>query len=183
MKTVRLGFCVTALAGLMAAGCMLISGQFLVTFNFADHGYDPLTVTSPSTLVGVQVDLNSISEYRDHKSDIKAVADLALVGTFTNLTASPTDIEIWLVGTPSGLLTSDAAVRASGTRIWGPLHLDANGSHQVGWDASARLFGSRQALSDQIRGDGQFDLYALGSGTYSFRIDKGALIAVVNAGK
>jgi hypothetical protein len=48
MNKLRLGFCISVLAGLMAAGCMLISGQFLVTFNFADHGYDPLTVTSPA---------------------------------------------------------------------------------------------------------------------------------------
>ena len=183
MKNLRLASCITALAGLMATGCMLISGQFLVTFNFADHGYDPLTVTSPAALVGVQVDLNTITQYKDHKSELKSVADLALVGTFTNLNATATDIEVWMVGTPSGLLTTDAAVRSAGTRVWGPLHLDASGSRKVGWDDSAKLFGGRQALIDQIRGDGQFDLYAIGSGAYSFRLDKGALIAVIDAGK
>lgn len=183
MKNLRLWLPVAALAGLMSAGCLLISGQFLVSFNFADHGYDPLTVTSPTTLAGVSVDLNTIAAYKDHKAQLKDVTDLALVGKMTNLNASPTDIEVWMVGSPSGILTNDTAVRAAGVRIWGPLHLDANGSKQIGWDDSAKLFGGRKALIDQIKGDGQFDLYAVGSGTYAFRIDKGALIAVISAGK
>ena len=32
-------------------------------------------------------------------------------------------------------------------------------------------------------GDGLFDLYALGSGAYSFRVNKGAFIAVISAGQ
>ena len=80
MKNFRLWFPVTALAALMAAGCMLVSGQFIVTFDFADHGFDPLVVGSPTTLAGVQVNLNDVDAYADHKNDLKDVADLALVG-------------------------------------------------------------------------------------------------------
>lgn len=183
MKNFRLSLAVAALAALVAAGCVLVSGQFIVTYDFAEHGFDPLTVASPTALAGVQVNLDDVGTYRDHKSDLKDVTDLALVGKMTNQTGTDTSVEVWMVASPGSLLTTDAAVRAAGTRIWGPLALPANGSVQVNWNKSAALFGGRQALIGEIKGDGRFDLYALGTGAYAFRIDKGALIAVVSAGK
>ena len=182
-KNLRLWLPGLMLAGLISAGCFLISGQFLVTFNFADHGFDPLTVTSPTVLAGVPIDLNLIKDYKDHKGDLKDVVDLALLGSFTNLTTNTTDVEVWMVANPSGVLTNDTAVRAAGVKIWGPLTLGANGTVKVSWDQSAKLFSGRQALIAEIKGDGKFDLYAIGNGAYSFRIDKGAFIAVISAGK
>ena len=183
MKNFRLWFPVTTLAALMAAGCMLVSGQFIVTFDFADHGFDPLVVGSPTTLAGVQVNLNDVDAYADHKNDLKDVADLALVGKVSNLTNTATAVEVWMVATPGSLLTTDSAVRAAGQKVWGPLSLPGDGEVQVDWNRSAALFTGRQALIAEIKGDGRFDLYALGSGGYAFQIDKGALIAVISAGK
>lgn len=179
MKNIRLWLPVLALAGLISAGCFLVSGQFTVTFNFAD----PINVVSPAALAGQYIDLNTVSEYNNHKADLKDVADLAILGQFTNLTGSATAVEIWMVATPGATLTTDAAVRSAGQKIWGPLNLAANGSVKVAWDQSAALFTGRQALISEVKGDGQFALYALGNGGYSFRINKGALIAVISAGK
>ena len=179
MKNFRLWIPATLLAALMAAGCVFTSGQFIVTFDFPD----PFTVVSPATLSGVAVDLNTESTYSDHKDDLKDVADLAIVGKVTNLTATATSVEVWMVATPGGLLTTDAAVRGAGQKIWGALSVPGNGTVQIDWNKSAGLFTGRQALIDQVKGDGRFDLYAIGSGAYSFRIDKGALIAVITAGK
>jgi hypothetical protein len=183
MKNLQLWFPVTGLAALMAAGCMLTSGQFIVTYEFADHGFDPVVVTSPTDLLGVQVNLNEVGEYKDHKSDLVAVVDMALLGKLTNLSSSATSVEIWMVSSPGSLLTTDTAVRAAGQKIWGTMSLPGNGTMQIDWDTSAKLFTGRQALVDEIKGDGRFDLYALGSGGYSFRLDQGALIVVVSAGK
>ena len=88
-----------------------------------------------------------------------------------------------MVATPGSLLTTDSAVRAAGQKVWGPLSLPGDGEVQVDWNRSAALFTGRQALIAEIKGDGRFDLYALGSGGYAFQIDKGALIAVISAGK
>jgi hypothetical protein len=183
MKNLRLWFPVTGLAALLAAGCVLTNGQFIVTYEFADHGFDPIVVTNPATLTGVQVNLNEVSEYQDHKGDLKAVVDVALVGQLTNLAANPTAVEVWMVATPGALLTTDTAVRGAGQKIWGTLTLPGNGTVKMDWNSSAKLFTGRQTLVDEIKGDGRFDLYALGSGSYTFRLDKGALIAVVSAGK
>ena len=183
MKNLRLWFPVTGLAALLTAGCVLTSGQFIVTYEFAEHGFDPVLITSPSALTGAQINLNEISDYEDHKDKLKDVADVALVGQLTNLSATATSVELWMVATPGALLTSDAAVRGAGQKIWGTLALPGNGTVQIDWDKSASLFTGRQALVDEIKGDGRFDLYALGSGAYSFRIDKGALIVVITAGQ
>ena len=183
LKNLRLWLPGVMLAGLISAGCFLISGQFIVTFDFAKQGFDPLIVASPTTLAGVPVDLNLISEYKDHKNELKDVVDLALLGKLTNLTGTATDVEVWMVATPGAILTTDAAVRAAGVRVWGPLTLPANGTVNINWNKSATLFGGRKALVGEIKGDGRFDLYAIGSGAYSFRVDKGALVAVISAGK
>ena len=177
MKNIHLWLPVMALVGLISAGCFLVTGQFTVTYEFVD----PINIVSPTALAGQTIDLNTVSEYKDHKDKLKDVADLALVGQFTNLTATATSVEVWMVATPGSPLTTDAAVRAAGQKIWGPLNLPASGSVNVGWDQSAALFTGRQAIIGQVKGDGQFALYALANGAYSFRINKGVFIAVISA--
>lgn len=179
MKNFRLWLPVMALAGLISAGCFLISGQFTVTYEFND----PVNIVSPTALAGQDVDLNDISDYADHKNDLKRVEDIAVLGKFTNQTANASSVELWMVANPSGALTTDAAVRSAGQKIWGPLSLAGNASVDVTWDQSAALFTGRQALIDEIKGDGRFALYALANGGYSFRINKGAFIAVISAAK
>ena len=179
MKNLRLWLPVLALAGLISAGCFLVSGQFTITVAFSD----PITIVSPSAVLGQNIDLNTEPDYNDHKSQLKEVSDVALLGTFTNLNATATSVEIWMVATPGAALTTDAAVRAAGQKVWGPMALAGSQAKVVGWDESAQLFTGRQALIDQVKGDGEFALYALASGSYSFRINKGAFIAVISAGK
>jgi hypothetical protein len=179
MKNIRLWLPVMALAGLISAGCFLVTGQFTVTYVFND----PINIVSPTALAGQYIDLNTVSEYEDHKDKLKDVADIAVLGQFTNLTASAAAVEVWMVAAPGAALTTDTAVRAAGQKIWGPLNVPANGTVNVGWDQSAGLFTGRQALIDQVKGDGQFTLYAVANGAYSFRINKGVFIAVISAGQ
>ena len=184
LKHLRLWLPGVALAMLVSTGCLLISGQFVVSYSFKDHGYDPLTINSSVAVAGVPADLNAISAYKDHKKELKDVVDLALVGNITNLdNTAPVTVEVWMVAPPGALLTSDAAVRAAGQRVWGPLTVTAGGTKIVGWDESAKLFAGRQLLVNQIKGAGKFDLYALCSGGYHFQLSKGALIAIIAAGK
>lgn len=173
------------LVAFAATGCLLLSGQFVITYNFAEHGYEPITVNSATAVTGVQVDLKTLKAYRDHASDLKDVVDLAVVGTLTNLDATaPTNIEVWVVHNPgASTFTTDADVRAAGVRAWGPVTLAKGATRTIGWDDSAKLFTGRQELVNEVKGDGRFDLYLLGSGGYKFRISKAALIAVIAAGR
>ena len=162
-----------ALAALAAAGCMLTSGQFVATYDLPD----PITV-SQSLVETFEVDLNTVSAYNDHKSQIKRVEDMALVGDFTNSGSSAAQIEVWLVATPSPPLPP----QQNGVRLWGPLTIAGNATEKVDWDRSASLFAGRQALIDEVKGDGHFRLYVICSGGVApVTVTKSSLIVVVGA--
>ena len=55
MKNLRLILPSLLMAGLMASGCWLVSGQFTVSADLPD----PLNVTSPVNLASAQIDLNT----------------------------------------------------------------------------------------------------------------------------
>ncbi len=172
-------------ARLVSAGCLFISGQFVVTYDFKSHGYDPLTVTSAAVVAAVPVDLTSVGAYQDHKSDLKDVADLALVGTVQNLDGTqPVAVEVCMgrrCPVPCSRPTPRCAPRAGA--CWGCSTIPAGATKAIGWNESAGLFGGRQALVDEIKGTGKFDLYVLGNNGYHFKVSNGALIAVISAGK
>jgi hypothetical protein len=178
MKRLRLALPLLALASLTAAGCLLISGQFVVHYDLPS----PLHVLAGATLTGVDVDLNTVSAYNDHKKDLKRVDDLALTGRFDNNTVNPAAVEVWIV--PSGAMNlSLAQVQSSGVRLWGPLNIAANGSESVDWNRSAKLFVGRQTLIDEIKGDGQFSLYVVANASFDLAVTNGSLVAVVAAAK
>ena len=160
-----------ALAALTSAGCMLTSGQFVATYDLPD----PITV-SQNFAANFDVDLNTVSDYKDHKNDIKRVEDVSLVGEFANGSASAAQIDVWLVADPS----LPVGPQPSGVRLWGPLTVAANSTEKVDWNHSAALFVGRQALIDEVKGDGHFRLYVAATGA-NCTVTKGALVVVVSA--
>ena len=176
MKTLRRAVPLLALAALAAAGCMLTSGQFVATYNLPD----PFDVSSLA-FAGTSVDLNTISEYKDHKDQLKRVEDLALVGSFTNQTITAAQIQVYLVPDGSQTTLTAQQVVANGTRLWGPLTVAGNSTEVVDWDRSSALFVGRQVLIDEVKGDGHFALYVLANGAFSVRVTEGTLIVVVGA--
>ncbi len=178
MKTLRYAVPVVALAALAAAGCFLISGQFVVDYALPS----PLHVTTGVTLTGVDVDLNTIGEYSDHKTELKRVDDLALVGEFRNNTGTAATVEAWIVPAASLNLTP-AQLTSTGILLWGPLSVAANSTEKVDWDRSASLFKGRQTLIDEIKGDGHFSVYVIANGAFDVTVTNGAVIAVIGAAK
>jgi len=175
MKTLRTAVPVLALAALAAAGCFLVSGQFVVHYALPS----PFHAVS-TAFAGVDVDLNTVGEYNDHKDKLKRVEDLALVGDFRNNTVLATSVEVWIV--PSAALgLSLSQVQAQGVQLWGPLSVGANSTVSVDWDRSAQLFVGRQTLIDEIKGDGHFSLYVIANGAFDVTLTNGAVIAVVGA--
>jgi hypothetical protein len=166
-----------ALAALAATGCMLTSGQFVATYDLED----PLRVQSGLNLAGTRVDLNTVSEYNDHKDQLKRVEDLALVGNFTNNSSTAVHVEVWIVPDASRLNLTPQQLQDNGTRLWGPLAVAGNSTEKVDWDRSSALFVGRQTLIDEVKGDGDFALYVVASGAFDVTVRKGTLIVVVGA--
>jgi hypothetical protein len=177
MNTLRRAVPLLALAAMAATGCMLTSGQFVATYDLPD----PLDVATGTTLAGVDVDLNTVSEYNDHKNELKRVEDLSLVGNFTNNNATAAQVEVWIVPDASLLNLTPQQLQANGTLLWGPLAVAANSTQKVDWDRSSALFTGRQALIDEVKGDGHFAIYVVANGAIDCTVTKGTLIVVVGA--
>ena len=183
MKNLRLILPSLLLAGLTASGCWLTSGQFTVSSDLVD----PLNVTSPLSLFSAQVDLNTESDYKDHKDDLKDLVDCALLGTFQNNTGTAITLEVWMTpGITSW--TNETQLNGDNTKVklWGPFALAGNESKKVGWDESAALFSKagKTALLNEAKGDGAFTLYAKGTGgVYNFTLHHGVAVVVIDAGK
>jgi len=183
MKNLRLLLPSLLLAGLMASGCWLISGQFTVSSELPD----PLNVTSPVSLVSARIDLNTESDYKDHKGDLKDIVEMALLGTFKNNTGTAITLEVWMTpGLTNWTTETQLNNDATKVKVWGPLSLGANESKKIGWDESAKLLSAagKNALLTEAEGDGSFTLYAKGTGgAYNFTLTHGVAVVVIDAGK
>jgi hypothetical protein len=168
------------LLGFATPGCVLVSGQFLIDFDLSNFS------TSTSTAVTTQdVDLTTESVYNDHKSDLKGLADVAVLGKITNTGSTDIGVEVWMTAAPTAY-TTPTEVTTNATKLWGPFNVKAGDSHQVGWDESAKLFDNtgKAVLLGEIKGDGKFTIYAIANvGTYSFKVDNGVLALTIEAGK
>ncbi|HKW51094.1 MAG TPA: hypothetical protein VJQ53_05105 [Candidatus Eisenbacteria bacterium] len=161
-------------------GCILVSGQFLIDFDLSNF-----TTSTDSAVTREDVDLTTESDYQDHKNDLKGLSDVAVLGKVTNNGASSIGVEVWMTPGPT-TYTTPGQVTTNGTKLWGPFNLAAGASKQVTWDESANLFSSagKALLINEIKGDGQFTIYAIaGAGTYSFTVDNGVLALVIDFGK
>jgi len=168
------------LLAVAAPGCVLVSGQFLIDFNL-----DNFTTSTDTAVTREDVDLTTKSDYQDHKDELKGLSDVAVLGKVTNNGATAIGVEVWMTAGPTTYLTP-GQVTAGGTKLWGPFNLAAGASKQVGWDESAKLFTSagKALLLNEIKGDGQFTIYAIANtGTYTFTVDNGVLALVIDFGK
>jgi len=176
-------FLVPALVLVLAvAGCILVSGQFLIDFELPSF----VTVTN-STISKQNVDLNTNDDYDEHKDDLKAIADIAVLGKLTNNGSNAIGVEVWMTATDTNL-ADEAAVRAGAIRLWGPFNVAAGPgtSETVDWNESATLFNAagKTALLNEVKGDGQFTLYAIGNDTtYNVSVENGVLALVLDFGK
>ena len=167
MKASRIALAVLGLAALAATGCFLTTGQYVVNYLLPT----PFLVSGGSG--SVNVDLNTISDYSDHKNDLKAVEDLAITGDFHNTGSTAVTVSVSIAPTFSG----------TSVPLWGPLSIAAGGTEHVDWNRSSGLFHGRQALIDEIKGDGKFRLDVTSSNALNVTLTNGAVITVISAGK
>ena len=166
-------------AALPLAGCLLTSGQFIVSIELTPN---PVDVTSPGVFP-LPVDLTTEDVYNDHKEDLKEVADVALLGEVTNTSASPASIDFYMTRNETTHTTaSQVLADPTVVKVWGTLSLGPSEVQRINWDASAGLFTGRQAVLEEVLGDGKFTLYGIGTSGVTARIRDGVLVVVIDAG-
>ncbi|HEU4725492.1 MAG TPA: hypothetical protein VFU59_09385 [Candidatus Eisenbacteria bacterium] len=165
---------------LAAAGCILVSGQFLVDFDLPNF-----QATTSSNIVAEQIDLNTNDDYNDHKEDLKAMVDIAVLGKVTNNDAGAVGVEVWMTPGTTNYTTS-TEISNNATKLWGPFVVLGNATKTVDWNESAALFttAGKAMLLSEVKGDGQFTLYAIGNTTtYDINVDNGVLAITLDFGK
>ena len=171
-------------------GCIITSAQILTHFNLPN----PFTINSAvpgdqSERVPVDLATDVGSDYLDNKEKLKGLMDVAILGTFTNEAGPAGAVEVYIV--PTYDLTPGVDPLPPGAvLLWGPADLGAAGgpdaTRTLTWDDSAALFNpdGKRLLIDEIKGDGQFTLYAIGTaGVYQIRVDNGVVSLVLDAGE
>lgn len=182
MKNLRLILPGLALAALTVSGCFITSGQIFAHYALPN----PFTIAGANGYERVDVDLNTISNYKDHKDKLKDVSDIAVVGTFTNTAGTGGGVEIYITPDASAFTTPTEIVN-NAQKLWGPGSIGATGSSvTIDWDESAELFNraGKAMLLAEAKGDGNFTLYAIGTpGTVNvIEVANGALILTIAAG-
>lgn len=168
--------------GLMTAGCILTSGQVQIAFDLVGF-----TADSATGIDGETIDLNDESEYADNKDKLKDLSDLAVLGKFTNNSATAVNVEVWMTTTPSSHTTT-TALMADPTlvKLWGPFAVAGSATKIIDWNTSAQLFttAGKAALLNQAKTDGNFSVYAVGpaGAAYDFSVANGALVLVIDVG-
>lgn len=182
MKTLRWVVPALVLAGLTSTGCFITSAQILTHFDLPN----PFTInaSNPSDLFEqVPVDLNTIGDYTDNKDKMKGLSDLAILGTFTNLTAQAGTVSVFV--TPD-LDAPQAGVPAGAVLLWGPASIGASETKTLKWDDSAALFTKegKDLVISEVKGDGTFTLYTSGgpAGVYNIQVEDGVLVLTLDAG-
>ncbi|HEX7078093.1 MAG TPA: hypothetical protein VF363_06720 [Candidatus Eisenbacteria bacterium] len=178
MKSLRIILPALALL-LLTPGCILTSGQIMINFDLPD-----VDATSPTGLTGQQIDLNTESDYKDHKDQLKDIVDFAVLGTFNNTGGEDVDVEVYMTRDLT-TYTDETTVKTNGILLWGPFKVPVSGSKSIDWDGSAALFSAagKKAILDEAKGDGSFTLYVVGkAGTYAFNVKDGILALVIDVG-
>jgi hypothetical protein len=170
-----------AVVMLAGAGCLLTSGQILISF---DDFTNPFTVNMTMDVHRQAVDLNTIGDYNDHKDKLESLADIALLGQITNNSTTAVDVEAYFTETAT-MFTTAAQVRSAAKKLWGAFALAPSETKTIGWDESAGLIddAGRDALIADIQGDGVFTIYVIAAtGTYNFTVNNPVLVLVLDAG-
>lgn len=160
----RAHFVLSCLALALAAfGCNIASRTVIAEFP-GPAAMNVAGTMQGSTAIGrVDVDLNQVAVYRNTKSGLQSVVDMALLGSIKNNGLTFVKSEFYVTA-DSTAFTSPAIVRGSAVPLWGPIEVVPSGLVALDWNKSAALVGARgrELIARETAGDGRFTIYALG---------------------
>jgi len=185
MKTPRLLLAAVLLGAVLGNGCVITSAQVMAHYDLQN----PFTIISSTADHSERcpVDLTTVDEWNDHKDELKGLIDVAILGKFTNVAGPAGGVSAYIVPTLDNPPGGAPAIPANAKLLWGPASIGATGSSRtIDWNESAGLFDKqgKDLLLKEVKGDGQFTIYTIGTaGTYNIRVDDGVIVLVLDAGK
>ena len=180
------------LAALLSSGCILTSAQILTHFDLLNPFHIDASDSFERVAVDLAVDVGD--DYTDNVDKLQGLADVAILGTFTNTVAGTPAGQVTIYITPGNTTYANGAQVTSANDavlLWGPAQIGAAGTPEgtvtLTWDGSAALFNpdGKQILVDETKGDGQFTLYCVGTAFapgYDIEVKDGKVVLVFDAG-
>jgi hypothetical protein len=169
------------LSALALTGCFITQAQVFANFALPN----PFTIDSTTDpFERINVDLNTISDYVEHKDKLETLSDIAIVGTFTNQSGPAGSVEAWITADATNY-TTVGQIKANGVKLWAGSIGAAPSSRTIGWDESAEMFNpaGKTMLLEEAKGDGVFTIYTFGTaGNYLIRVDDGQILLTLSGG-
>jgi len=169
----KLAVSMLAVAAIFLGGC-LVSGTFIVVEVF--------TLNSPTSgLYSDAVDLTDNEDWQDHKDDIDRIDVVGFEVWMTNSSSSLT-YSAYLDDPQPALYTTAGQVQANTTLILEDLEIPVtSGSEKViTYAESLTLIQNTETIRTLLK-SGQFDYYALTSGSGSATVDSVKVVITVSA--
>jgi hypothetical protein len=156
---------------IIIAGC-LASGTVVYVFDLVG-GW-----ASNGSMQWRQVDLSDNSDFQDNKDKLKSVDAIVLVGDIINLGASDLTADIYI---SDNLYILPEQVIANATQIFTSPTVPAQDTLHINWNDGMNYIMNLSTLEDQVKGDGQFYIYAISSSSSPVIYDLN-LIATLTVG-
>lgn len=154
MKNKKFRFACLAVAlalGLFSAGCLL-SGQFIILYNFDEN------IESDDDVLGsAHVDLTTDETWQDHSDKIQAISDVKFEAKFINNESIEASGEVWL---STEEYTTVAQVEANATRILSGITIPGSGSTDISFAESSAKIENLDTVLDLLEG-GNFWVYGI----------------------
>jgi len=154
------------------AGCIL-SGTMVFHFNLTGGWI------SNGSLQTRHVDLSENSDFNDNKDKLKSIDAIVIVGDVINLGSEDLTAQVYI---SDNQYTTPAQVEANATRIFVSPSVPANDTLHLDWTDGLSHMENLSAIEDQVKGDGQFYVYAISSSATGIVYDL-HLIATITVGK
>lgn len=158
-------------------GCLVASDRLTMSVDLTDD----MLVQNFNSVQKTLVDLTASTVYRDNKSRLESITDVAIVGEIANNGPAFVRAEFYIAPNDTTFATA-TQVRTYGVKLWGPFEVRPNATARIDWNHSSSLIkpSGREILVREAMGDGQFSIFAVADGLQAnFTIRQAALVLVL----
>lgn len=168
---------VSALAGLLLAGCDLIAGQLRIEYDVIPPAASHQATDQSIGTIGV--DLTNNKDFKDNQDKIKSVDEVGFVFRVRNNRSEAATGRIYMTATPLAS-PSLSTLASSATLVLDGLAVPGSSYVEVDYAQSLALQQNQTLLHSQIQ-SGRIYLYGVGSGApFDVTIDQLTVVLVMS---
>jgi hypothetical protein len=138
---------------LIIAGC-IVNGTVVYIFDLAGEWIPNGAMQSR------YVNLSDNSDFQDNKDKLKSVDSVVLVGDIINMGNQALSADVYI---SDYSYTTPAQVIENGTQIFSSPTIGANDTLHINWKDGLSYITNLNSIEKEIKGDGQFYVYAISS--------------------